>query len=99
MGGQLLSLENVPQVKAALSSSMLGNVESDYRIDGWSAATWFEGENNSISEYVSVVPDMTSATLTMSLEDGLNHAAEQNALARATEDCQKGIANFLNKQQ
>ena len=70
MGGQLLSLENVPQVKAALSRSMLGNVESDYRIDGWSAATWFEGENNSISEYVSVVPDMTSATLTMRMEDG-----------------------------
>jgi len=34
----------------------------------------------------------------MSLEDGLNHAAEQNALARATEDCQKGIADFLSKQ-
>lgn len=35
----------------------------------------------------------------MSLEDGLNHAAAQNAKARASEDCQKGIASFLNKEK
>jgi len=33
----------------------------------------------------------------MGLEEGLSHAAEQNAKARASEDCQKGIAAFLNK--
>jgi methylglutaconyl-CoA hydratase len=32
-----------------------------------------------------------------SLEDGLEYAAEMNAKARGTEDCQKGIAAFLNK--
>ena len=31
------------------------------------------------------------------LEDGLKYAAAQNVEARATEDCQKGIAAFLNK--
>ena len=35
----------------------------------------------------------------MGLEEGLNHAAEQNAKARASEDCQKGIAAFLNKEK
>ena len=34
----------------------------------------------------------------MSVEDGLNYAAKQNARARATEDCKKGIAGFLNKE-
>jgi methylglutaconyl-CoA hydratase len=34
-----------------------------------------------------------------SLEDALNFAAHQNAKARATEDCKKGIAAFLNKQE
>jgi len=34
----------------------------------------------------------------MSIEDGLNYAAKQNARARATEDCKKGIAGFLNKE-
>jgi methylglutaconyl-CoA hydratase len=31
------------------------------------------------------------------LEEGLQYAAEQNAKARASEDCKKGIAAFLNK--
>jgi methylglutaconyl-CoA hydratase len=32
-----------------------------------------------------------------SLEAGLNYAAEENAKARAHDDCKKGIASFLNK--
>jgi methylglutaconyl-CoA hydratase len=32
------------------------------------------------------------------LEEALSFAANQNAKARATEDCKKGIAAFLNKQ-
>lgn len=32
------------------------------------------------------------------LEEGLQYAAEQNAKARASEDCKKGIAAFLNKE-
>lgn len=35
----------------------------------------------------------------MGLEEGLSFAAEQNAKARASEDCQKGIAAFLNKEK
>ncbi|MBX2898169.1 MAG: enoyl-CoA hydratase/isomerase family protein [Cyclobacteriaceae bacterium] len=35
----------------------------------------------------------------LTLEEALNHAAHQNAKARATEDCKKGIAAFLNKQE
>ncbi|OEK03456.1 methylglutaconyl-CoA hydratase [Roseivirga sp. 4D4] len=48
---------------------------------------------------MAATKQMIAQVQAMSLEDGLNYAAEQNALARATEDCQKGIANFLNKQQ
>ncbi|HMG88606.1 MAG TPA: enoyl-CoA hydratase-related protein [Chryseolinea sp.] len=35
----------------------------------------------------------------MPLEDALNFAAELNARARSTDDCQKGIRAFLNKQK
>ncbi|MBN8577574.1 MAG: enoyl-CoA hydratase/isomerase family protein [Cytophagales bacterium] len=35
----------------------------------------------------------------LSLDEALNLAAHQNAKARATEDCKKGIAAFLNKQE
>lgn len=34
----------------------------------------------------------------LSLNEALNFAANQNAKARATDDCKKGIASFLNKQ-
>ena len=35
----------------------------------------------------------------LSLNEALNLAANQNAKARATDDCKKGIASFLNKQE
>jgi methylglutaconyl-CoA hydratase len=35
----------------------------------------------------------------LSLNEALNFAAHQNAKARATDDCKKGIASFLNKQE
>ncbi len=35
----------------------------------------------------------------MGLEEGLDHAAGQNAKARASADCQKGISAFLNKEK
>jgi methylglutaconyl-CoA hydratase len=34
----------------------------------------------------------------MSLNEALDYAARSNADMRATEDCRKGIASFLNKQ-
>ncbi|MBX9851043.1 MAG: enoyl-CoA hydratase/isomerase family protein [Cytophagaceae bacterium] len=35
----------------------------------------------------------------MKLDDALKYAAEMNAKARSTEDCQRGIAAFLSKQK
>jgi methylglutaconyl-CoA hydratase len=34
----------------------------------------------------------------LSLQQALDHAVEMNAKARSTEDCQKGIRSFLNKE-
>lgn len=42
---------------------------------------------------------MIASVQEMSLEEGLNAAAEQNATARASEDCQQGIGAFLNKEK
>lgn len=48
---------------------------------------------------MQLTKEMIAKVQELSLEEGLNHAAEQNAKARATEDCQKGIAAFLNKEK
>ena len=47
---------------------MIGNVETDFRIDGWSDGEWFEAENVSISGEHPFI--QTEASLTMNLEDG-----------------------------
>ena len=48
---------------------------------------------------MTLTKQMIAEVQAMSLEEGLQHAAEQNAKARATQDCQKGITAFLNKEK
>nr|WP_237717708.1 enoyl-CoA hydratase-related protein [Pontibacter sp. BAB1700] len=47
---------------------------------------------------MEVTKEMIARVQEMSLEDGLQYAAEMNAVARGSEDCQRGIAAFLNKE-
>jgi methylglutaconyl-CoA hydratase len=35
----------------------------------------------------------------MNMDEALNYAASQNANARSTDDCKKGISAFLSKQK
>lgn len=54
-------------------------------------------EKNS-GQSLAYTKQMIAKVPSMTLEDGLHYAAEMNAKARASEDCQKGIASFLNKE-
>ena len=47
---------------------------------------------------VEVTKEMIARVQGMGLEEGLQYAAEMNAVARGSEDCQRGIAAFLNKE-
>lgn len=47
---------------------------------------------------MEVTKEMIARVQEMSLEDGLQYAAEMNAMARGSEDCQRGINHFLNKE-
>jgi methylglutaconyl-CoA hydratase len=42
---------------------------------------------------------MIAEVFSMKWEEALTYAANQNAIARATEDCKKGISAFLNKEK
>ncbi|MDX5437068.1 MAG: enoyl-CoA hydratase-related protein, partial [Pontibacter sp.] len=48
---------------------------------------------------MEVTKDMIARVQSMGLEEGLQYAAEMNAVARGSEDCQRGIAAFLNKEK
>lgn len=50
------------------------------------------------SHAVAKVKEMLRAIPAMNREQALDYAAKQNALARASEDCKKGIDAFLSKQ-
>ncbi|EOZ96780.1 Enoyl-CoA hydratase [Indibacter alkaliphilus LW1] len=55
-------------------------------------------EQNS-SQSLSLTKEMIGRVQEKSLEDGLDYAARMNAKARGSEDCQRGIAAFLNKEK
>ncbi|MFZ6013465.1 MAG: enoyl-CoA hydratase/isomerase family protein [Bacteroidota bacterium] len=48
---------------------------------------------------MNITKQMIAKVQSLSLEEGLTFAAEMNARARASEDCKKGIAAFLNKEK
>jgi methylglutaconyl-CoA hydratase len=48
---------------------------------------------------LATTKQMISKVQSLSLEQALNFAAEMNARARSSDDCQKGIRAFLNKQK
>lgn len=51
------------------------------------------------AQSLGMVKEMLAEVQQLSLDQGLNYAANMNANARATEDCKKGIAAFLQKEK
>jgi methylglutaconyl-CoA hydratase len=54
--------------------------------------------NGNSGQSMAKIKEMVFDLEGKNLEESLDYAAIMNALARGTEDCQKGIASFLNKQ-
>jgi methylglutaconyl-CoA hydratase len=55
--------------------------------------------NNNSAQSMALTKKMISEIQTMPLDQALHYAAGKNAEARATEDCKRGIASFLNKEK
>ena len=54
--------------------------------------------NETSAQSLTLTKEMIGTVQELSLEKALNYAAEMNANARGTDDCKKGIAAFLNKE-
>ena len=48
---------------------------------------------------IEITKEILARLPELALEDGLRYAAERNAAARASDDCRRGIAAFLNKEK
>lgn len=51
------------------------------------------------AQSMGLVKEMLGTVQQLTLDEGLQYAASMNANARATDDCKKGIAAFLNKEK
>lgn len=54
---------------------------------------------NTSGEAVSLTKEMIAKIQSMDAKDAINYAAENNARARSSDDCQRGIEAFLNKEE
>lgn len=55
--------------------------------------------NNAASEALAHTKQLIANLQNLGFDEGLHYAAEQNATARASESCKKGISAFLNKEK
>ncbi|MBS1680402.1 MAG: enoyl-CoA hydratase/isomerase family protein [Bacteroidetes bacterium] len=55
--------------------------------------------HNNSAHSMAMTKQMIDRVQWMSLEDALNYAVRANAEMRASDDCKKGIASFLNKEK
>ena len=55
--------------------------------------------NSNSEQSMQLTKQLIQDVHTMPIKEALDLAANMNALARATEDCKKGISAFLNKQE
>lgn len=55
--------------------------------------------NNAASEALAHTKRLIADLQNLDFDEGLHYAAQQNATARASESCKRGIAAFLNKEK
>ncbi|MBC5994605.1 enoyl-CoA hydratase/isomerase family protein [Pontibacter cellulosilyticus] len=90
--GDLISAEDAE--KYGLVNYIVPAEELESRVFDFARKLCFENSKQSME----VTKEMIARVQEMSLEGGLQYAAEMNAIARGSEDCQRGIASFLNKE-
>jgi methylglutaconyl-CoA hydratase len=82
-------------VEMGLVNFLVSKNELEKSVEAFALKMIINNSGQSMELTKRLIADVQS----MKLEIALDHAANQNAKARATEDCKNGIAAFLNKQE
>lgn len=93
LSGELVQAQSA--VEMGLVSFLVSKNELEKSVEAFALKMIHNNSSQSMELTKRLIADVQS----MKLEAALDHAAHQNAKARATEDCKKGIAAFLNKQE
>lgn len=91
--GQLISAERANRL--GIVTEVVGSGELEVRVQ--QTAEMLITTNSGQS--MAMTKQMMAEVQQMSIVNALEYAAEQNAHARSTEDCRRGIAAFLNKEK
>ncbi|MCA6378103.1 MAG: enoyl-CoA hydratase/isomerase family protein [Cytophagales bacterium] len=92
LSGDLMQGEEA--VRMGLVNYLFAKEELEQRVNSFAQ---FLIKNNS-GQSMALTKQMIGEVQSMPLSEALAHAVEQNALARGSADCKKGIAAFLNKE-
>jgi methylglutaconyl-CoA hydratase len=82
----------------ALRMQLIHRVVSAEEICGFVDQMAEQISNTTSAQAVSKVKEMMRAIPSMGRDEALDYAAKENAKARGSEDCRKGIDAFLNKE-
>jgi methylglutaconyl-CoA hydratase len=93
LSGDLIKGEET--VRMGLVNYLYSREELEQRVNSFAQ---FLIKNNS-GQSMALTKQMIGEVQSMHLSEALAHAVGQNALARGSADCKKGIAAFLNKEE
>ncbi|WKV12164.1 enoyl-CoA hydratase-related protein [Marivirga harenae] len=94
---ELLLSGKLYEAKDALKMGLVNEVVEAEKLSGTVYDFAQQLIQNNSGQSMAFTKQMIAEVQEKGLEEGLQYAAEQNAKARASEDCKKGIAAFLNK--
>ncbi|HRG78638.1 MAG TPA: enoyl-CoA hydratase-related protein [Cyclobacteriaceae bacterium] len=96
---QLLLTGEIIKAQDALSKGLISKVVDAKDLEASVFDFAQELVRNNSAQSMQLTKQLIADVQSLSLYDALDLAASVNAQARATEDCKRGIAAFLNKQE
>jgi methylglutaconyl-CoA hydratase len=97
--GQLLLGADIISASDALQLGLINFVVDNNEIEGavldFAQKLISQNSNQAMATTKAMIAEVQSK----SLDDALDYAAKQNATARSTDDCKRGVAAFLNKEK
>jgi len=94
---QLLLTGEIIKAQDALNRGLISKVVESKELESTVFDFAQELIRNNSAQSMQLTKQLIADVQALSLNDALDLAASMNAEARATEDCKKGIASFLNK--
>lgn len=96
---EMLLSGNPISADEALEKGLINRVIQAVHLEKETRALADQLVNTNSAQSMKLTKQMMAEVQQRSLEEALHYAAEMNARARATEDCKRGIAAFLNKEK